>query len=154
MPVKNESQCSYPEQNRLPSLPKINSGVYSLLSSLPLDPCLSSAQNRRQIQGSLLAFRRRSFTHFSQPPGKRSGGVSWTQRLSETKRWLPLCINISLALKITHGQVGTLANWRKVSREPEYAKLDREVLYYLKAVDEYERTPIHHPLKPVKKVLH
>ena len=80
--------------------------------------------------------------------------MSRTQRLSKTKRRLPLFINISLALKITHGQVGTLANWRKVSREPEYVKLDREVLYYLKAVDEYERTPVHHPLFFLKKVLH
>ena len=42
--------------------------------------------------------------------------------------------------------VQTLANWRHVGRVPEYVKIERKVLYPLKAVEEYEQANLHRPL--------
>ena len=42
--------------------------------------------------------------------------------------------------------VQTLANWRHVGRGPEYVKIERKVLYPLKAVEEYEQANLHRPL--------
>ena len=42
--------------------------------------------------------------------------------------------------------VQTLANWRHVGRGPEYVKIERKVLYPLRAVEEYEQARIHRPL--------
>ena len=39
--------------------------------------------------------------------------------------------------------VGTLANWRNAGRGPEYVKIERKVLYPLKAVEEYEQANLH-----------
>lgn len=41
---------------------------------------------------------------------------------------------------------GTLSNWRGQGRGPEYVKLERKILYPLKAVEEYERANLHRPL--------
>ena len=42
--------------------------------------------------------------------------------------------------------VQTLANWRNAGRGPEYVKIERKVLYPLRAVEEYEQARIHRPL--------
>ena len=41
--------------------------------------------------------------------------------------------------------VQTLANWRNAGRSPGYVRIERQILYPLKAVEEYEHN-LHRPL--------